>query len=102
MSNVGFDEAIPRRRVTAKHFQRVQARRPILASPGLRKRAVRAEATAVISTSSIITRNGEPLARFAAQMATYSNTPVRRTTPTMIIMPSRRKITSQSTPLSWE
>jgi hypothetical protein len=29
----------------------------------------------VISTSSTITRNGEPLARFAAQMATYSNTP---------------------------
>jgi len=45
-----------------------------------------AEATAVMSTSSTITRNGEPLARFAAQMATYSNTPVRRRIPTMIIM----------------
>jgi len=29
-----------------------------------------AEATAVMSTSSTITRDGEPLARFAAQMAT--------------------------------
>ena len=62
----------------------------------------KAEATAVMSTSSTITRNGEPLARLAAQMATYSNTPVRRSTPTMIIMPSSRKMTSQSTPVSWE
>ncbi|TDV44245.1 hypothetical protein CLV71_114155 [Actinophytocola oryzae] len=53
-----------------------------------------ADAVAVISTSSTITRNGEPLARLAAQIAVYSNTPVRRSTPTMIIIiPSSRKMT---------
>ena len=62
----------------------------------------RAEAKAVINTSNTMTRNGEPLARLAAQMAMYSNTPVRRTIPTMIIMPSSRKMTSQSIPVSWE
>jgi hypothetical protein len=61
-----------------------------------------ADATAVISVNRIITRSGDPLARFAAQIAMYSNTPVRRSTPTMIIMPSSRKMTSQSTPVSWE
>ena len=61
-----------------------------------------AEATAVISTSRTITRSGEPLARLAAQIAVNSNTPVRRSTETMIIMPSSRKMTSQSTPVSWE
>ena len=61
-----------------------------------------AEATAVISTSSTITRRGEALARFAAQIAVNSNTPVRRSTETMIIMPSSRKMTSQSTPVSCE
>ena len=61
-----------------------------------------AEASAVIRTSSSITRNGEPLARFTAQIATYSNTPVRRSTETMIIIPSSRKITSQSMPVSGE
>ena len=62
----------------------------------------RAEATVVMSTSSTITRNGEPSARFAAQMATYSKTPVCRRIPTMIIMPSSRNMTSQSMPVSWE
>ena len=61
-----------------------------------------ADASAVIRTSSSITRNGEPFARLAAQMATYSNTPVRRSTETMIIIPSSRKMTSQSMPVSGE
>jgi hypothetical protein len=61
-----------------------------------------AEAIAVMRTSRTIIRNGEPLARFAAQMATYSNTPVRRSTLTMTIIPNRRKTTSQSMPVSWE
>ena len=61
-----------------------------------------ADATAVARTSRTMTRKGEPLARFAAQMATNSNTPVRRITPTMIIIPSNRKMTSQSTPVSAE
>ena len=61
-----------------------------------------AEASAVTSTSKIITRSGEPLARLAAQMARNSNTPVFRSTLTMIIMPSSRKITFQSAPVSGE
>jgi hypothetical protein len=61
-----------------------------------------ADATAVISTNKIITRSGEPLARLAAQIAMNSNTPVLRSTPTMIIMPSSRKMTSQSIPVSAE
>ena len=55
-----------------------------------------------MSVSRIITRSGDPLARLAAQMAMYSKTPVRRRMPTMIIMPSSRKMTSQSMPVSWE
>ena len=47
-------------------------------------------------------RNGRPRARFAAQIARYSKRPVRRSTPTMIIMPSSRKMTFQSMPLSSE
>ena len=47
-------------------------------------------------------RSGDPLARLAAQIATYSKTPVCRSTPTMIIIPSSRKMTSQSMPVSWE
>ena len=61
-----------------------------------------ADATAVMMTSRIITRSGEPLARLADQIAVYSNTPVRRSTETMIIMPSSRKMTSQSIPVSCE
>ena len=49
-----------------------------------------------------MTRNGRPRARFAAQIARYSKTPVCRSTPTMIIMPSSRKMTFQSTPVSSE
>jgi hypothetical protein len=61
-----------------------------------------AEATAVMSTSRTMIRRGEPFARLAAQIAVYSNTPVLRSTPTMIIMPRSRKTTSQSTPVSCE
>ncbi len=53
-------------------------------------------------TSSTMIRRGEPLARLAAQIAMYSKTPVRRSTPTMIIIPRSRKMTSQSTPDSFE
>ena len=59
----------------------------------------RAEATAVSTTSSAMIRNGRPRARFATQMATYSKTPVCRSTPTMTIIPSSRKMTFQSTPV---
>ena len=62
----------------------------------------RADAIAVTSTSRIMTRSGEPRARLADQIATYSNTPVWRSTLTMIIMPSSKKMTSQSIPVSWE
>ena len=47
-------------------------------------------------------RNGDPRARLADQIATYSKTPVWRSTLTMIIMPSSKKMTSQSIPVSWE
>ena len=62
----------------------------------------KADANAVIKTSRIMIRSGEPFARFTDQIAMYSKTPVWRSTPTMIIMPSSRKITSQSIPVSWE
>ena len=61
-----------------------------------------AEPNAVTSTSRIMMRSGEPLARLAAQIAVYSNTPVCRSTLTMIIMPSSKKMTSQSIPVEWE
>ena len=61
-----------------------------------------ADATAVTSTRITITRNGRPLARFAAQIATYSNAPVRFRTATISIIPSSRKMTFQSTPDSSE
>ena len=61
-----------------------------------------ADAVAVISVSRIITRSGDPLARLAAQIATYSKTPVRRSTPTITIIPNSRKMTFQSTPVSGE
>src|SRR5277367_15223 len=61
-----------------------------------------AEASAITSISSNMMRTGEPLARLTAQMATYSNTPVWRRMLTIIIIPSIRKMTSQSIPLSWE
>ena len=62
----------------------------------------KADAKAVMSTSRIMIRSGEPFARFTDQIAMYSKTPVCRSTPTMIIIPSSRKITSQSIPVSWE
>jgi hypothetical protein len=61
----------------------------------------RAEPTAVITTSITMTDQGRPRARLADQMARYSKTPVCRRMPTMIIIPSRRKMTFQSTPVSW-
>ena len=62
----------------------------------------KADPIAVTSNSKIMIRSGEPLARLAAQIATYSNTPVCRTTLTMIIIPRSRNTTSQSTPVSSE
>ena len=59
-----------------------------------------AEAAAVIRISITITANGRPRARLADQIARYSNTPVCLTTLTMIIIPSSRKMTFQSTPVS--
>ena len=59
----------------------------------------RAEATAVMTISIAMTRKGRPRARFAAQIARYSKTPVWRSTPTMTIIPSSRKMTFQSTPV---
>ena len=61
-----------------------------------------AEASAMTSVSRIMIRSGEPLARLTAQIAAYSNTPVWRRTLTMIIMPSIKKMTSQSIPLACE
>ncbi len=62
----------------------------------------KADANALTNTSRIMMRSGEPRARLAAQIAVYSNTPVCRSTPTMIIMPTNKKMTSQSIPVSWE
>jgi hypothetical protein len=61
-----------------------------------------AEATAVKTTSSTITRNGRARARLAAQIARYSKRPVCLITPTMTIIPNSRKMTSQSMPVSCE
>lgn len=61
-----------------------------------------AEAVAVITMSMTITRKGLARARFTAQMARYSNSPVFFSTPTIIIMPMSRKMTFQSTPLCSE
>jgi len=47
-------------------------------------------------------RSGEPSARLADQIAMYSKTPVCRSTLTIIIIPSSKKMTSQSIPVSWE
>ena len=61
-----------------------------------------AEATAVMTISSTISGKGRPRARWAAQMARNSKIPVSPSTLTMIIMPSSRKMTFQSTPDSGE
>ncbi len=62
----------------------------------------KADSTAVITTSMTMIRNGRPFAVFADQIARYSNTPVCRRIPTMIIIPSSRKTTFQSIPVSSE
>ena len=56
----------------------------------------------VTRISRIMIRSGDPLARLADQIATYSKAPVCRTTLTMIIMPRSRNRTSQLTPVSRE
>jgi hypothetical protein len=61
-----------------------------------------ADATAVTNTSRTITRNGRPRARLAAQIAMYSNAPVRISTATINIIPNSRKMTFQSIPDSSE
>ncbi len=61
-----------------------------------------AEATAVMTTSSTIIRNGRAWARCADQMARNSKTPVCRSTPTITIIPKSRKMTFQSIPVSSE
>ena len=61
-----------------------------------------ADATPVIRINRTISGNGRPRARFADQIARYSKTPVSRITLTMIIIPSSRKMTFQSTPDSGE
>ena len=61
-----------------------------------------ADAAAVTRTSRTSTRYGRPRASLAERIARYSKTPVRRTTPTTSIMPSSRKMTSQSIPVSGE
>ncbi|BCI89414.1 hypothetical protein NIIDMKKI_46200 [Mycobacterium kansasii] len=50
-----------------------------------------ADAIAVTTTNRIMMRTGEPPARLAAQIAMYSNTPVCRSTLTMIIIPSSKR-----------
>ena len=50
----------------------------------------------------VVDESGRPLARLVAHMARNSNTPVCRSTQTMIIMPSSRKITFQSMPVYGE
>ncbi len=62
----------------------------------------RAEARAMTNVSMIMIRSGFPLARLAAQIAPNSKTPVWRRILTMIIIPSIKKMTSQSIPVSWE
>ena len=58
-----------------------------------------ADAKAVSSTSSTISTYGRPRLRLAAQMATYSKTPVWRSTETITIIPNSRKMTFHSTPV---
>ena len=62
--------------------------------------ATLSEAEAVMTISITRTAKGLPPARLADQMATYSKMPVRCSTPTMTIIPSSRKMTFQSTPVS--
>ena len=62
----------------------------------------RAEAPAVTMTSRTSSVRGCPRASFAEWIARYSNAPVRRRIPTTSIIPSSRKMTSQSIPVSRE
>ncbi len=55
-----------------------------------------ADAPAVITHSITIRRYGLPPALLADHTATYSKTPVRRSTETIIIMPSSKKMTFHS------
>src|ERR1700742_1466189 len=61
-----------------------------------------ADAAAITSIRRIMMRNGEPLARLAAQIAAYSKTPVCCRMLTIIIMPNIKNMTSQSIPVSAE
>ena len=61
-----------------------------------------ADATAVMTTRITMTGYGRPRARFTAQIARYSNSPVRRSTATMSIMPMSSMMTFQSMPASGE
>ena len=56
------------------------------------------DATAVMIIRSTSSRYGRPRDRLPAQMPRNSKTPVCLITPTMIIMPSSRKMTPQSMP----
>jgi hypothetical protein len=62
----------------------------------------RADADPVNSTRMTIIRYGLPRARLAAQIATYSKTPVRLSTATTSIIPNNRNRTFQSMPDSSE
>ena len=56
------------------------------------------DAMAVMTISITMSRNGFPRERLAAQIARKSKRPVCLITPTMIIIPSSRKMTFQSMP----
>ena len=60
----------------------------------------RAESTAVITAKMSMIRTGSPRPILALRMAMYSNRPVGRMRLMMIIMPTSRKMTFQSTPYS--
>jgi hypothetical protein len=64
--------------------------------------SIAADTTPVTTIRITMIGNGRPRARLAAQIATYSNRPVRFSTPTMSIMPSSRTMTFQSMPESSE
>src|ERR1700733_13097334 len=59
----------------------------------------KADPVEVTNNSRIMIQSEEPLERLAANIRTYSNPPVYLTTPTMIIIPSSKKMTSQSIPV---
>src|SRR6202000_2878637 len=61
-----------------------------------------ADAAAITSIRRIMMRNREAVARLAAQIAAYSQTPVCCRMLTIIIMPNIKNMTSQSIPVSAE